>query len=230
MAFIDERTGNEVRTALEALERDVELLVYTASNLVVPGRDEPGEQGATLELLREVAGLSSRLEVVERQLSTDEARLHGIELAPTILLREKGGERTNIRFVGLPSGYEFQTLIGAILLLGGGNGNGSAGAAGGTSSEALAGLAAPIRMRSFVTPTCPYCPQAVLTAFRLALHNPKIVAEGIEANEFPLLSRRYRISGVPDTIIEGESRERVLGGQPERVFVDAVRRAAGMEA
>jgi hypothetical protein len=58
MAFIDEKTANQVRTALEALERDVELLVYTASSLVVPGRDEPGEQRATLELLNEVVTLS----------------------------------------------------------------------------------------------------------------------------------------------------------------------------
>jgi glutaredoxin-like protein len=229
MAFIDEKTANQVRTALEALERDVELLVYTASSLVVPGRDEPGEQRATLELLNEVVTLSGRLELVERPLSAGEARQHGIELAPTLVLREKGSELHNIRFLGLPGGYEFQTLIGAILLVGG-NGAAAGGNGGGTAGERLEEVAVPILIRAFVTSTCPYCPQAVLTAFRFALANPAIVAEGIEANEFPRLAQRYRVSGVPDTIIEGERNERVLGGQPERVFVEAVRRAAGLEA
>ena len=77
---------------------------------------------------------------------------------------------------------------------------------------------ADVRLRTFVTPTCPYCPKAVITAFRFALANPRITAEGIEANEFPELSSRYHIHGVPDTIVN-HGKERILGAQPLRVRV-----------
>jgi hypothetical protein len=64
----------------------------------------------------------------------------------------------------------------------------------------------------------------------LAFHNPQVVAEGIEASEFPRLSTQFRISSVPDTIITGERQERVLGGQPDRVFVEAVLKASAVAA
>lgn len=225
MAFLDDATRAQVEGVLAPLDRDVELVVYTASNLVVPGQDEPGEQRAALELLREVAATNPRISVTEKPLAGDDtARAAGIRLAPTIVLREAGSDRTNIRFVGLPSGYEFQTLIEAILLVGTGESGLSE-----ASVERLAEVDTPVTLRSFVTPTCPYCPRAVVTGYRFAYHNPNIVAEGIEATEFPLLSQQHRISSVPDTIIEGSGRERVLGGQPERVFMEAVRRAAGLD-
>jgi alkyl hydroperoxide reductase subunit AhpF len=99
------------------------------------------------------------------------------------------------------------------------------------SVERVAELSEPVRLQAFVTPTCPYCPRAVLAAYRLALANPNVVAEGVEASEFPQLAQRYRISGVPDTVIDGPNgQERVLGGQPDKVFLDAVLKVAGAAA
>lgn len=226
MAFLDESIQTQVKEALASITQNVELLVYTGSSLVVPGRDAPGHQRETLELLKEVASLNEHISVTEKPLAGDtEAQEAGISLAPTIVLREAGSSRNNIRFLGLPSGYEFQTLIQTLLMLGTGEALSSE-----TSTEKLAGLSEKITLQSFVTPTCPYCPQAVLTAFGLAFANENIIAEGIEANEFPLLSQQYRISGVPDTVIKGQSTERVLGGQPERVFVESILKAANLEA
>jgi glutaredoxin-like protein len=222
MNFMDEKTRHQVAEALGEVKTELELVVYTGGRVMVPGKDGPGEQEAALRLLREMAEISDKLTVTERSLvGDDEARELGITLAPTILMREKGSERSNIRFVGLPAGYEFATLIGALQLLGNGNG----------SLEGLEKIDTPVRLQSFVTPTCPYCPRAVLTAYKLAYANPNIVAEGVEASEFPLLAQRYRISSVPDTIITGEAEEtRVLGAQPERAFVAAVLKAAGLES
>ncbi len=222
MALLDETVREQVTKLLSDLEFDVELVVYTGSQLEVPGRDVAGEQRATLELLREVAATSSRIEVVEKNLILDqEARQLGITLAPTTLFRRKGEERTNIRFVGLPGGYEFSTVLETIRMIGGREPERTAQLA------AVEAIDTPARLRAFVTPTCPYCPTAVVTAFRFAYVNPKLVAEGIEANEFPTLSAGYRISGVPDTIIEvvgnGNPRSsRVLGAQPEQAFLDAL--------
>ncbi|MBS3967703.1 MAG: thioredoxin family protein [Truepera sp.] len=224
MPILDDALQQQVRDALAPLVTPVEMIVYTGSSLVIPGQDAPGQQEETLKLLREVAATSDKLTVIERSLVGDqEAAALGITLAPTTLLREAGTSRHNIRFSGLPGGYEFQTLIETLLLLGTGQSRLSH-----TSQQRLAAIATPVTLQSFVTPTCPYCPRAVITAFELAYHHPQIRAEGIEANEFPALSQRHRISGVPDTIISGTTTERVLGAQPERAFVEATLKAAGV--
>jgi glutaredoxin-like protein len=192
---------------------------------VVPGQEDAGEEAATLQLVREVAATSERLVVVEKTLDAD-ARARGIVRTPTIVFRAVGSDGDNVRFIGLPSGYEFQTLVEVVRMVGTGDSG-----LGPASVERVAELDVPVRLQAFVTPTCPYCPRAVLAAYRLALANPNVIAEGVEASEFPQLAQRYRISGVPDTVIDGPSgQERVLGGQPDKVFLDAVLKVAGAAA
>ena len=53
----------------------------------------------------------------------------------------------------------------------------------------------------------------------MAAANPKISADAIEATEFMDLSRKYRVTGVPKTIVN-ETVE-ILGGLPEQDFVRA---------
>lgn len=222
MAFLNDDVRDQVRPMLAELTHEVELKVYTGGTLVVPGRDATGHQEETLGLLRELAELSDKITVTEAPLAGDtEAEAAGITRAPTILFRRKGETRTNLRFLGLPSGYEFTTLLEAIRMLG-------------TDDDApedkVGELAEPVLLQTFVTPTCPYCPRAVLTAYELALANDRIVAEGVEANEFPVLAQRFRISSVPDTIIGERDDARVLGAQPKKQFVEAIRAAAGVPA
>ncbi|MEY3021665.1 MAG: hypothetical protein RIS86_863 [Planctomycetota bacterium] len=221
--FLDAELVTQLQEAFAHLDRDVEMLVYTSSRVVLPGAEPAGEEAATLQLVREVAETSPRLSVVERSLGADpDARARGIVRAPTLLIREAGSDRHNIRFIGIPSGYEFQTLVEALRMVGTGDSG-----LGEESAAQIAALTEPVKLQSFVTPTCPYCPRAVLASYRLALANPLVVAEGVEASEFPALAQRYRISGVPDTIIDGpHGTERVLGGQPDHVFVAAVMKVA----
>ena len=54
----------------------------------------------------------------------------------------------------------------------------------------------------------------------MAYANPHITADAVDAQEFMELSRRYRITGVPKTIVNDTIE--VLGGLPEADFVDAV--------
>lgn len=224
MAFLDEGLKKQVAEVLAPLETEVELVVYRGTSLIVPGRSEAGEERAMLDLVREVAETSDKVTVVEKSIVGDrEAAAAGITLAPTTVFRRKGASDLNVRFVGLMSGYEFSTLLETILMVGGERQV--------DVPAEVTGVEVPLRMRTFVTPTCPHCPRAVLTAFRFALSNPLITAEGVEANEFPTLSSGYRISGVPDTVVEGAAGSqgvrptRVLGAQPEPVFVDALTQA-----
>ena len=53
----------------------------------------------------------------------------------------------------------------------------------------------------------------------MAAANQNITADAIEATEFMDLSRKYRVTGVPKTIVN-ETVE-ILGGLPEKIFVRA---------
>ena len=219
--MLNDEVKEQVRPMLADLAHEVELKVYTGGTIVVPGSDATGYQDETLALLREVAELSDKVTVTEANLTTDdEAKAAGITRAPTIVFRRMGETRTNLRFLGLPSGYEFTTLLESIRMV----------ASEEEQDDKVGELGETTLLQTFVTPTCPHCPRAVLTAFELAMANDQIVAEGIEANEFPVLSQTYRISSVPDTIIGSSHQHRVLGAQPKKQFVEAIRSAQGVPA
>ena len=54
----------------------------------------------------------------------------------------------------------------------------------------------------------------------MAAANEMITADAIEATEFMELSRRYRVTGVPKTIVNDTIE--IMGGLPEQDFVRAV--------
>lgn len=54
----------------------------------------------------------------------------------------------------------------------------------------------------------------------MALENPNITADAVEINEYPQLAQRYRVMGVPKTMIDG--REGIEGALPESAFISAI--------
>jgi protein-disulfide isomerase len=79
-----------------------------------------------------------------------------------------------------------------------------------------------VRIQVFVTPACPHCPQMARLAYQVALESPHISAEVIEANEFPELSQRYQVRGVPTTIID--EKMSFAGSVPDDLLVDTIER------
>jgi Thioredoxin domain len=53
----------------------------------------------------------------------------------------------------------------------------------------------------------------------MAFANPHITADAVEATQFMDLTRKYRVTGVPKTVVN-ETVE-ILGGLPEEDFVRA---------
>lgn len=62
----------------------------------------------------------------------------------------------------------------------------------------------------------------------MALLNPRITADVIEANEFPELSQRFDVMGVPKTVVNGV--QELVGAQPEARLMAAIRAALEGEA
>ena len=62
-------------------------------------------------------------------------------------------------------------------------------------------------------------------AHQMAMEFDNVTADIVEANEFPELSQRYGVSGVPKTIIN--DRVEFVGAVPEPQFVAAIKQAMG---
>ena len=93
-----------------------------------------------------------------------------------------------------------------------------------TTREFLKALPSPLHLQVFVTPTCPYCPRAVVLAHQMAMENPAMIrAEGIESMEFQELASRFNVSGVPQTTINGEGGT-VIGAVPEASLLAEIQR------
>ena len=171
------------------------------------------------QIIDELPPLSDRITIEEVNivLERERAASYGVDRAPAIALLgqdEQGGERdSHIRFLGTPAGYEFISLIRAILLVGGGASVLSAG-----NRERVAAIDRPVNVHVFTTPTCPHCPRAVILAHEMAWANPNVTAYAVEATEFPDLARRYHVTGVPKTVVDDGVE--ILGAIPEDAFIE----------
>ena len=54
-------------------------------------------------------------------------------------------------------------------------------------------------------------------AFRMAMANPHITTTAVEVSEFADLIQKYRVNGVPKTVVD--DRVEILGGIPEDAFI-----------
>ena len=181
--------------------------------------------GDTHQLLEEVAAIDSRIGLSKYDLTSDAeiAKKFNIDKAPGIVIAGKDGDQVldfGIQYSGVPSGHEFSTLINDIILVSGRDSGLSQ-----QVREYLKKLDKPLHMQVFVTPTCPYCPRAVILAHQMAMENPGMIrAEGVEATEFPELASTYGVSGVPQTTINAGAGT-VIGAVPENQLLIEIKRA-----
>jgi glutaredoxin-like protein len=210
MALLSESDRQIVRTHLANLRHQVRLLFFTQT---IGG---PDSALIARQVLDEVVGLDERisLEEVNFVLDRDRAAQYGITHIPAIaILRDE--EDTRMRFLGAPAGYEFMSLVEAVALAGGDD----SGLSEANRKLMADHVSAPLDIQVFVTPTCPHCPRAVTLAHRMAVEHPLVRATCVEATEFPDLTRQYRVTGVPKTIVNGTVE--ILGAVPEDEFVQA---------
>ena len=211
MALLSEQDRQTVRGHLAVIEEPVRLLLFTQTI------GAPETALIARQVLDEIVSLNDllTLEEVNFVLEQDRALKYGIGQIPAIVLL-KGTQDTRIRFLGAPAGYEFMSLIEAVILAG----TNDSGLTPDSRALVARHVTAPLEIQVFVTPTCPHCPRAVTLAHRLAIESPFIRASCVEATEFMELSRKFRVTGVPKTVVN-ESIE-ILGALPEDQFVRTV--------
>jgi len=174
----------------------------------------------TRQLVEELAQLSDQLTAEIYDFVADEEKAEELNIDKIPAIAVIGEEDYGVRFYGIPSGYEFTSLLHAIQAVAAGEPDLSD-----DMMEALAALDEPVHMQVFVTPTCPYCPQSVVLAHKMAIASPMVRADMAEAQEFPHLSQKYQVMGVPRTVINETTH--VEGAVPELMVLDKLHEALG---
>jgi glutaredoxin-like protein len=215
MALLNDKDRKIVREQLdEGLKRPVTMAFFSS-------RENCELCDVTGELVEEVAGIHSLLRVEKYDLEADAARAVelGVDKAPAIVILG-GAEEQNygVRFYGIPSGYEFVTLLEALRMVGSDTVELQP-----ATHHFLSELNRPMHLQVFVTPGCPYCPRAGVLAHRLAYASPLITADVVEVTEFPELGERYEVMGVPRTVIDDVVH--IEGAAPEGMVVGKLREA-----
>lgn len=135
----EDREG--VRKQLMGLASPVRLVMFTQDF-------ECDFCAETRELVEEIAALSDEVDAVIYDFATDrdEVDRYGIDKIPAIAV--VGEKDYGVRFYGIPSGYEFVSLIEAIKMVASGKSELSD-----ATKEAFAQLDEPVHFQVFVTPT-----------------------------------------------------------------------------
>lgn len=224
MTFIPEKEAGELRAHLESHLTEpvaMDLFVRPLTGLWLPGRRACETCADTRTLLEEVAALSDKITLRVHDVSAEPEAVTAAGLdedqVPAVVLT--GAAKGRVRFLGIPAGLEFGTLVRSLIDVA----RGSTDLAAGTK-QALGGLPKDVHIRVFVTPTCPFCPRVALIAHQMAVEGGRVTADVVEAGEFPELADRYHVHGVPKVVVN-ETIE-FLGAQPEARFLDHVLRAA----
>ena len=211
MPLLNEEIAGHVKEELASLAGPVRLIVFTQEI-------ECEFCAETRQLVEEMAQLSDQLtaEVYDFVADQEKVRELGIDKIPAIAVI--GQEDYGVRFYGIPSGYEFASLLHAIQAVAAGKPELSE-----ETMQVLADLTTPVHIQVFVTPTCPYCPVSVVLAHEMAIASPMVRADMVEAMEFPHLATKYQVMGVPRTVIN--ETVSIEGAAPEPTVLEKLREA-----
>lgn len=209
MALLDLETRVVVKRELDRLPRTVTLHLFTQEMECQYCRE-------TRALAEELVSIDpEKLKLAVHDFAQDRAAVEQFKIDRIPALVPVADEDQGVRFYGVPAGYEFTSLLSSFMLVAGPDSGLSP-----LSVTRLAALTKPLKLQVFVTLTCPYCPAAVHLAHQMAVASPWITAEMIEAAEFPQLTLKEQVMGVPKTVVEGYGS--FEGALPEAAYVSRV--------
>jgi len=141
MPLLNDQIREDVKAMLADVENPVIFKVFTQEFECQYCKE-------TRELVEEVADLSDKLAVEVYDFVEDKALADdlGIDKIPAVAI--VGAKDYGVRLYGIPSGYEFGTLIEDIKLVSAGDSGLSQ-----ATRAAVAKLTEPVRIQVFITPT-----------------------------------------------------------------------------
>jgi alkyl hydroperoxide reductase subunit AhpF len=145
MSLLSPADQQTLRESFAAMSRPVTILFFSQA----VGCETCAE---TAQILAEITHLTDKVTVEEISLvlEKDRATQHGIDRVPAlVLLGGHASEDSRIRFLGAPEGWDFLSLVDALLLVSGGSPQHLSEA----TLTALATVSEPLSLQVFVTPT-----------------------------------------------------------------------------
>ena len=210
MSFLAGPDRKEIHRLFEQLNHDVWLIHFT---------QECETCNDTRLLLEEVTSLSDKLHLKIHDFVTDNAlaKKHGIDRVPALVISSEA-TKGKPRYFGMPAGYEFSNLLSTLI-----EASTVQTELGVRARETVAAIDKDVHIQVFVTPSCQYCAPVARLAHQIAVENPHVTADIIEINEFADLAQRYRILGVPKTVINDSVD--FTGAVTEEQFLEHLNRA-----
>jgi alkyl hydroperoxide reductase subunit AhpF len=142
MPILAARDQDAVRQEFQRIQGPVKLVVFS-QELVAGDLCRQNEQ-----LAREVAELNDHItvEVLNPAIDRERAEAYGVEQVPAMVV--EGARDYGIRFLGIPSGYEFSNLIDSIIVASSGEPQLTE-----ATRAALGALTSEVDIKIFSTPT-----------------------------------------------------------------------------
>ncbi|MFZ7113324.1 MAG: FAD-dependent oxidoreductase [Desulfatiglandales bacterium] len=194
----------QLLAALKNMPRKIPLLLFTTADRNVPYCD------AARKVIRSIRQTAPKVSLKEYDLNHKKAVQWKAEHCPTLLFDP---EKYKIRWLGAPVGEEGRTFVEALLMMGYGKTGLNKDAA-----EILYKIDSPRRIKVFVSPTCPYCPQQAVNALKAAVERPDLISlELIDIQANPELADQYSAQSVPQTYANEVLI--AMGAQPEELFM-----------
>lgn len=146
MPLLDDNIQPQVRKALEGMAEPVKLVMFSQE----AGALECEFCAETRALIEEIAALApaGKLSVEVHDFVTDKAAAEAYQVDKIPAIAIVGAKDYGIRLYGIPSGYEFSTLMDDIMAVSKGEHGLSA-----ATQAAIAKITKPIHIQVYVTPT-----------------------------------------------------------------------------
>lgn len=150
--------------------------------------------------LTEFTSLSDKilLETIQKGQKPELETAYGIDKLPSVVVLSDQDEYTGIKFSGIPSGHEVNSIVLAVYNVG------SAGQPIEAPAVDKIKELPKKKVQIFVSLTCHYCPDVVAACQRIASINHNIEAEMIDIGVFPELKTEKKIMSVPAMIIDDQ--------------------------
>jgi len=185
--MLDAALQDQLKTYLTYIRQPIELVAS------LKGDDKSDE---LLALLTDIAALSDKVSVVRDDA---DARKPSFAIRPAKAATAPGAANTSVRFAGLPMGHEFNSLVLALLQVGG------------HPSKTAEDIQAQIKalegdyvFETYFSLSCQNCPDVVQALNLMAALNPRIRHTAIDGALFQAEVDERQIMAVPAIYLNGQ--------------------------
>jgi alkyl hydroperoxide reductase subunit F len=179
--MLNDNILNALKGYAENMQKPVTFVLQTG---------EHGKREELVDFLSKIASVSDNIALAERDVQLR---------SPISFLLEADGVDSGVRFSGIPSGHEFNSLVLAML-----QASGTEIKLDDSLKNMVANIEEKLHFEVFVSLSCHNCPDVVQAANQFALLNANISAEMIDGGLYQDTIAERDIQGVPSVYLNGE--------------------------